>query len=453
MNKNETIHFGVPTRKYRRREGRILAFFITVLLLISLLGFARFNGRTFAAYLTIAIQATFIAYLLRHMAFAWTGLQVRWKPEESSNYEPPVSILIPARNEEKVIRGLIESLAEVDYPREKFQVIAVDDASDDKTGEILDELARKYDWLIVIHRSKEEHERTPGKSSVLNDALRFATGEIIFVYDADHQVKKDTIKKIVRHFKDPKVGMAMGRCVVRNADKNVLTKLIYIEFLSGYKVNQYGRELLHGLAAYGGSNCAIRRSLLEELGGFNVDSVTEDTDLTVRGVLEGYRVVYDDDAVSTELAVTTLTRYWRQRYRWAYGHQHVFYDYWLDVVRCKHLGVLDKIEFLMFLFIYHVPVIMFLGILLTFMWAFGIFLPRDPFIGLTLWVVLLLGPIMELAAGLILAREKGKTAFYLLLFLPLFFISILICTKAFLDGIARTITRERYVWVKTEREV
>ncbi|MEM1689372.1 MAG: glycosyltransferase [Candidatus Hadarchaeales archaeon] len=453
MNKDKNQHFEILKRRYRKKEGRIFAFSILILFLISLLGFARFDGRNFAAYLTIAIQAVFIAYLLRHMAFAYTGLQMKWDREEFSDYEPPISILIPARNEEKVIRGLIESLAEVDYPREKFQVIAVDDASDDKTGEILDELARKYDWLIVIHRSKKDHDLAPGKSSVLNDALRFASGEIIFVYDADHQVKKDTIKKIVRHFKDPKVGMAMGRCVVRNADKNILTKLIYIEFLSGYKVNQYGRELLHGLAAYGGSNCAIRRSLLEELGGFNISSVTEDTDLTVRGVLEGYRVVYDDDAVSTELAVTNLTRYWKQRYRWAYGHQHVFYDYWLDVVRCKHLGILDKIEFLMFLFIYHMPVVMFLGLLLTFMWAFGIFLPRDPFIGLTLWIVLLLGPLLELAAGLVLAREKGKMAFYLILFLPLFFLSIMICTKAFLDGIIRGITKERYVWVKTEREI
>lgn len=452
MNKGSP-ELGSLTRRYRRREGRILALAILLLFLACLLGFARFDPRTFAAYLTISVQALFIAYLLRHMAFAWTGLRVGWNPEESPNYEPPVTVLIPARNEEKVIEGLIESLAEVDYPREKFQVIAVDDASEDRTGEILDRLARKYDWLIVLHRTKEEHEKVPGKSSVLNHALRFASGEIIFVYDADHLVKRDTIRKLVRHFRDPKVGMVMGRCVVRNADKNLLTRLIYIEFLSGYKVNQYGRELLHGLAAYGGSNCAIRRTLLEELGGFNVNTVTEDTDLTVRGVLEGYRVVYDDDAVSTELAVTTLGRYWKQRYRWAYGHQHVFYDYWLDVVRCKHLGILDKIEFLMFLFIYHMPVVMFLGLALTAMWAAGIFLPRDPFLGLTLWVVLLLGPMLELAAGLLLAKEKPKNAFYLILFLPLFLFSVFICTKAFLDGIYHGITRGRYVWVKTEREV
>ena len=115
--------------------------------------------------------------------------------------------------------------------------------------------------------------------------------------------------------------------MVRNSVQSTLARSIAIDYFSGYLVNEYGRQALFELPAYGGANCAVRASTLRQLGGWNPDSVTEDTDLTLRVVLLGGRVRYDITAVDTEEGATTLARFIRQRYRWARGHQQVWRDY------------------------------------------------------------------------------------------------------------------------------
>ena len=121
-----------------------------------------------------------------------------------------------------------------------------------------------------------------GKSGALNAALEHARGEVIVVFDADHKCRSDVIKRLVRHFADPTVGAVQGRCIVRNSEESSLAKTIAIDYYCGYLVNEYGRQSLYSLPAYGGANCAVRASSLRALGGWNEDSVTEDTDLTLR---------------------------------------------------------------------------------------------------------------------------------------------------------------------------
>ena len=118
-----------------------------------------------------------------------------------------------------------------------------------------------------------------------------------------------------------------GRCIVRNSVQSKLARSIAIDYFSGYLVNEYGRQALFELPAYGGANCAVRATTLRRLGGWNTESVTEDTDLTLRVVMLGDRVRYDITAVDTEEGATTLRRFISQRYRWARGHQQVWRDY------------------------------------------------------------------------------------------------------------------------------
>ena len=398
--------------------------------------------------IAVLLQALFFVYFIRHLAFAITtmrsGVRDLDTPILSTGFGPLVSVLVACKNEESVVDNLVASLVALDYPPDLLEIIIVDDGSVDRTGERLDALAARVARVRVVHRP----EGAGGaKSAALNDGVRIANGEIVVVFDADHQPHRDVIRRLVRHFEDPTVGAVQGRCVINNPQDSPLTRLVAIDYLAGYLVNEYGRQWLFELPAYGGANCAVRTSSLREAGGWNVRTVTEDTDLTLRLILAGQRVRYDVSAVDAEEGVVTLTRYWRQRYRWARGHQQVWRDYRHAVWASPRLSLTDKVETSMFLFGFHLPVASALGMVILGIWGSGLARPADPLNTFILWTLLFLGPLLELAAGLLAAKSDRREAIALAFFLPLFFVSVALCTKAWFDGIVG----RPYTWVKTQR--
>jgi cellulose synthase/poly-beta-1,6-N-acetylglucosamine synthase-like glycosyltransferase len=269
------------------------------------------------------------------------------------------------------------------------------------------------------------------------------------VFDADHRPHSDVVRKLVRHFRDPSVGAVQGRCVIRNADDSLLSRAIWVDYLGGYLVNEYGRQSLFQLPAYGGANCAVRGSSLHAVGGWNERSVTEDTDLTMRIVLRGERVRYDVQAVDEEEGVVTLDRFWRQRYRWARGHQQVWRDYRRAVWSSPLLPKITKVELTLFLFVFHLPIASGLGLLIFCLWITGLAHPWNDTHTFVFWTLLFLGPLLELGGGLMIAGAPKRSARALVYFLPVFFVAIALCTKAWLDAL-----RDRpYIWMKTERRM
>jgi cellulose synthase/poly-beta-1,6-N-acetylglucosamine synthase-like glycosyltransferase len=235
--------------------------------------------------------------------------------------------------------------------------------------------------------------------------------------------------------------------LIRNLDDSLLSRLVWIDYLAGYLVNEYGRQSLFQLPAYGGANCAVRANVLRAAGGWNESSVTEDTDLTLRLLLRGERVRYDVDAVDEEEGVVTLERFWHQRYRWARGHQQVWRDYRRAVWSSPRFSFAEKTELTMFLLVFHLPVASALGLLIFASWVTGL---TDPFSDthvFVFWTLLFLGPLLELGGGMLIARAPRRSAPMLVFFIPVFFVSIALCTKAWLDA-----ARGRpYVWRKTQR--
>ncbi len=391
----------------------------------------------------------FFVFLVRHLAFTTIALQ--YAPADihattgfDFDYRPPVTVISPAKNEELVIEGLVRSLLALDYPDDLLQVIVVDDASTDGTPEILDRLASVHSRLEVIHRPDG---MGGGKSGALNAALRIATGDVVVVFDADHKPRLDVLRRFVRHFADPEVGAVQGRCIVRNYEESPLARTVAVDYYCGYVVNEYGRQALFGMPAYGGSNCAVRTRALRALGGWNEETVTEDTDVTLRLVLDGFKVRFDVTAIDTEESVPSMQRFWRQRYRWARGHQQAFRDYWRPVWRSKRLSFTQKIETTMFLLVFHIPVLCAAGFILVLLRAFGVF----PWAGhidlLPLTTLLFLGPLVELGAGLVVTRAPRRAALGILLFLPGFIIFSIVCAKSWIDGLREA----PYSWQKTER--
>ncbi|MGH9303434.1 MAG: glycosyltransferase [Acidimicrobiales bacterium] len=394
----------------------------------------------------ILVEAIFVAYFLRHLAFALSAFRTAQAdlsaPLVEMGYQPALSVMVACKNEAAVAHRLVENLLGLDYPSELLQLLVVDDASSDGTGEILDGLARDS-ALVVLHR----HSDSGGKSGALNYGLERATGEIVVVFDADHCPHRDVLRRLVRHFEEPSVAAVQGRCEISNTEDSPLTELVGIDYLAGYLVNEYGRQALFSLPAYGGANCAVRTDVLTSIGGWNTASVTEDTDLTIRVLLAGYRVRYDITAVDEEEGVTTVAAYWRQRYRWARGHQQVWRDYHWPIWRSRRFSLAQKIESTMFLLAFHLPVISGLGLVIALTWLGG--LARAPFqVDLfVLWMLLFLGPLVELGGGLLLARADRSRVRALIYFLPLYFVSIGLCTKAWVDGLFG----RDYVWAKTRR--
>jgi len=226
--------------------------------------------------------AMMIAYLLRHYIFTVTVLK-RSKNARSSTatdmqYEPTVSILIPACDEERVIGQFLQRMTELTYPHQKLQVITVDDASSDNTGQIADEFSKRHPFIEVLHRDKKTGGK--GKAAAMNAGLKRATGEIVLCFDADYYPQRDIVEKLVKEFADPAAGSVQGRPVVLNESQNVVTRLVTLERIGGFRVDQEARDNLGLIPQFGGTVGGFRRSLVEKLGGFDESMLTEDTDLT-----------------------------------------------------------------------------------------------------------------------------------------------------------------------------
>ncbi|MGY1774102.1 glycosyltransferase [Blastococcus sp. SYSU D00813] len=394
------------------------------------------------------LNVVFGVFFCRHLAFAVAA--ARWAERDLlaadvglEGYTPQVAVFVGCKNEELVVDGMVAALLALDYPADRLTLVVVDDGSEDATGAKLDAWAAVEPRLRVLHRAAGSGG---GKSGALNDALTLVEAEIVLVFDADHEPEPTALRRLVRHFRDPSVGAVMGRCVIRNGKDSTMAATVFVDYLSGYLVNEYGRQALFELPAYGGANCAVRMSTLRMLGGWNPETVTEDTDLTLRILMAGQRVRYDVSAIDYEEAVVTAQRFWKQRYRWARGHQKCLRDYWRPLMRSPYLSLLEKVETTLFLLVYHVPVLSGLGLLLTVLRAFGIGdLPAVALLPLSM--LLFVGPLAELCVGLLIGRVERRSAWRLLGFLPSFALSVWITTRAYVDGMLG----RPYTWVKTTR--
>jgi cellulose synthase/poly-beta-1,6-N-acetylglucosamine synthase-like glycosyltransferase len=402
------------------------------------------------------ITTLMMAYLIRHYIFTLTVLRRAKKAKVNvivdEKYEPTVSILIPARNEEKVIGRLLQRIAELTYPHDKLRVIVIDDASSDSTGRIADEYSSKYAFIEVLHR--ENGNGGKGKAPAMNAGFKRATGEIVLCFDADYYPQKDIVEKLAKEFADPNVGAVQGRVVVLNEPQNIVTRLVALERIGGYRVDQEARDDLGLIAQFGGTVGGFRRSVLAGLHGWDESILAEDTDLTFRVYLAGYKVRYVIDAECYEEAVDNWKAYRQQRYRWARGHMQCCFKHSLKVLKSKKLRVKEKIDGLLLLNVYFMPLV----VLLSFIIGIPlIFFESSKLVG-ALWFSVPISfysfvgnfaPFFEVGIGAYL-DGRTRTQWLIPLLIFTFFYNIPICAKAFLDLLVSKIKRKDHnIWVKT----
>ena len=226
------------------------------------------------------------------------------------DFHPPVSVLIPAYNEESVIVGTVEAALACDYPR--HEVVVVDDGSYDRTAELLDSHFGANPRVRIIHQPNR------GKARALSNALRHATYGIVVTIDADTSIAPDAISKLVRNFIDPRVGAVAGNVKVGNRNRWI-TRWQALEYITSQNLEKRALDLLNCIPVVPGALSAWRADAIENAGGFTPDTVAEDTDLTIAVRRCGWRVTYDEDAIGWTEAPETAEALISQRFRWTFG--------------------------------------------------------------------------------------------------------------------------------------
>lgn len=236
---------------------------------------------------------------------------------------PTVSIVVPVRDEDRVVSRLLEALLRLDYPSEKRDIVIVEDGSVDKTVQICAEYAKRYPGQVRLVRQSISN----GKPSALNCALKYARGEIVGVFDADSVPEREVLVKMVKYFEEPSVAAVQGKPCSINADENMLTKFLSYEQEVQFEAYYRGKDVLKLFVPLNGSCQFIRREALEDAGGWDEDSLSEDMELAVRLTEKGYRTKYAPDVCSWQESPASLTQLLRQRTRWFRGTMEVWSKY------------------------------------------------------------------------------------------------------------------------------
>ena len=267
--------------------------------------FLRWIGRLFLAaiYLT---GARSVIYSVLAIIQKFVARRRRY----DASFTPPVSVVLAAYNEEKVIVRTIESLLASDYP--ELDVVVVDDGSKDRTWELLQQVAFREPRVRVFTKPNA------GKSAALNMAIHEARNEILVAVDADTLFAKETILELVKHFCDARVAGVSGNAKVGNRQKWI-TRFQSIEYIYGFNLDRRALDLVNGIPVVPGAVGAWRKSLILEEGGFGHDTLAEDTDLTLALRRKGYVIRYEEKALAYTEAPEDTAGLRKQRFRWSFG--------------------------------------------------------------------------------------------------------------------------------------
>ena len=269
------------------------------------------------------------------------------------DFLPPVTIIVPAYNEETGISRTIDSVFEADYPYK--EVIVVDDGSTDRTYNIASTYKNKFkngSSFSVIHKPNG------GKASAINYALKFSKSEIVILIDADSIINKPAIKSIVKHFYDKDVIAVGGYIRVYNFS-NILTNCTALEVLNAWNLIGRAFSLLGSVMIVPGALGAFRKTVILERGSYEKDTLTEDFDLTIKILKTTGKIAFEGSSLSYTDIPNNLKDLYRQRKRWYTGNFQTI---------IKHFNVFTNPSY-EFLFKFGYPVIL----VLTFgrvIWSF-----------------------------------------------------------------------------------
>lgn len=260
------------------------------------------------------------------LSFGGFFYYMRVEQEESKPLDeyPMVSIMVPAHNESIVITRTVHALLNFDYPRDRYEIIVINDNSSDDSKEKLEAIQRNNPDRNLIVISTDKVSGGTGKSNALNIGFSVSKGEVIAIYDADNTPEPQALRILVENLMaDDKLGAVIGKFRTRNRNASILSRFVNIETLAYQCMNQAGRYFFFKLCTIPGTNYVIRRSIITEIGGWDTKALSEDTEISFRIYRMGYYIKQMPKAVTWEQEPHLLGVWFRQRTRWAKGNIYV----------------------------------------------------------------------------------------------------------------------------------
>jgi len=357
-------------------EGLLFPFiYLGVTLGLSLINPALVLDTTFLTVYFLVTCTFYNIFLMGVLTFAGNPVI---DGEDMAHY---FSIIIPAKNEETVIEETLVRVLNLDYPRELFEVIVVDDGSTDNTKDIVLRLQQEYANLKLVTSSP--FKEGVGKGSALNDGfanfllawrgleVKPRDRWIIGVFDADAMPEPNMLKKVSFQFNAARVGGVQTTVRIKNRKKSILCKLQDIEFLTFARTTQLSRNIFGGSVALGGNGQFVRATALDSIPlrkfeeYWKRDSLTEDLDLGVRLLTNRWENRFVSSTSVEQEGVETWRHLFRQRTRWAWGNLQALRDHVLSlrVFRSK-IPFRKKIDISMYIAFIAVPFL----VLLCWVW-------------------------------------------------------------------------------------
>lgn len=296
-----------------------------------------FDWTVLALYFAVlGVLSLYGAYRIKQVVDFWRYRKIEPRPRAvfAEDELPCVTIQLPLFNEFYVVERLLASVTAIDYPRARLEIQVLDDSTDETRGvaeRAVVRLRTEGFRIAYIHRE----DRAGFKAGALANGLKTATGELVAIFDADFVPRPNCLRELVHFFTDPLVGCAQMRWSHINGSYNLLTRLQTILLDGHFVVEQTVRNRTGGFFNFNGTAGLWRRRAIELSGGWQHDTLTEDTDLSFRAQLMGWRFIYllDEDAPS-EVPVE-INAFKAQQRRWAKGVTEVALKLYPRILRSR----------------------------------------------------------------------------------------------------------------------
>ncbi|HYL95901.1 MAG TPA: cellulose synthase family protein, partial [Terriglobales bacterium] len=267
-----------------------------------------------------------LIWLASYGIHRYTLVYLYYKHRKDRQQEPPghfdelprVTVQLPIFNEQFVVERLVDTVCRLDYPKHKLDIQLLDDSTDETRGvarRLVERYAAEGYPITYHHRTNREGF----KAGALAEGLKTAKGEFVAIFDADFVPPADFLMKIIHHFTDPQVGMVQGRWTHINRNYSFLTNVEAI-LLDGHFILEHGaRSRSNVFFNFNGTAGMWRRQAIDDAGGWQHDTLTEDTDLSYRAQLKGWKFVYREDVECPAELPVEMTAFKTQQARWAKG--------------------------------------------------------------------------------------------------------------------------------------
>ncbi len=271
------------------------------------------------------------------------------QPELDDANAPFVTVQLPMYNELYVAERIIEQAAEFDYPWDKMQIQVLDDSTDETVDVIakkVAEVAARGINIQHVHRT----DRTGYKAGALDAAMNQVQGDFIAIFDADFVPEKDWLRKAMAYFTDQKIGVVQTRWGHLNKDYSLLTELQAFGLNGHFAIEQGGRTASGHFINFNGTGGVWRKTCIEDAGGWEHDTLTEDLDLSYRAQLKGWKFQYCEHIIAPAELPITMSALKNQQHRWMKGGAECFIKMWKTILNAKGVKASDKVHGLSHLF-------------------------------------------------------------------------------------------------------